>query len=81
MNLLDLFVKISVDSGDVNNQIEEIGENANRLGGKSTNAAKKVAEFGAKAIAAASVAATAVGKYAIDVGSNFDSSMGQPEKV
>jgi TP901 family phage tail tape measure protein len=75
MNLLDLFVKISVDSGDVNNQIEEIGENANRLGGKFTNAAKKVAEFGAKAIAAASVAATAVGKYAIDVGSNFDSSM------
>lgn len=75
MNLLDLFVKISVDSGDVNNQIEEIGENANRLGGKFTNAAKKVAEFGAKAIAAASVAATAVGKYAIDVGSNFDSAM------
>lgn len=75
MNLLDLFVKISVDSGDVNNQIEEIGENANRLGGKFTNAAKKVAEFGSKAIAAASVAATAVGKYAIDVGSNFDSSM------
>lgn len=75
MNLLDLFVKISVDSGDVNNQIEKIGENANRLGGKFTNAAKKVAEFGAKAIAAASVAATAVGKYAIDVGSNFDSSM------
>lgn len=75
MNLLDLFVKISVDSGDVNNQIEEIGENANRLGGKFTNAAKKVAEFGAKAIAAASAAATAVGKYAIDVGSNFDSSM------
>lgn len=75
MNLLDLFIKISVDSGDVNNQIEEIGENANRLGGKFTNAAKKVAEFGAKAIAAASVAATVVGKYAIDVGSNFDSSM------
>lgn len=75
MNLLDLFIKISVDSGDVNNQIKEIGENANQLGGKFTNAAKKVAKFGSKAIAAASAAATAVGKYAIDAGSNFDSSM------
>lgn len=75
MNLLDLFIKISVDSGDVNNRIKEIGENANQLGGKFTNAAKKVAEFGSKAIAAASAAATAVGKYAIDVGSNFDSAM------
>nr|DAO78763.1 MAG TPA: minor tail protein [Caudoviricetes sp.] len=75
MNLLDLFVKITVDADNAMDEIKNVGEKASGLGDKFTNAAKKIAEFGVKATAVASAAATAVGKYAIDVGSAFDASM------
>ena len=95
MNLLDLYVKISVDSGDVNSQFKKIGESASQMGSKATKESskievfvdklatvgKKAAELSAKAIAAASAAAGVVGKYAIDVGSSFDSAMSKVSAI
>ena len=69
MNLMDLFIKISVDD-QASKQVETIGS---KLKGGLATAAK----VGAAAITAATAATVAFAKSSIDAGMSFDSSMSQ----
>ena len=71
MNLLDLFVKISVDD-QASSQVETIGS---KLKGGLVTAAK----VGAAAVAAAGTAVVAIGKQAIEQYSEYEQLVGGAE--
>ncbi len=66
MNLLDLFVKISVDDGDVDKGFAETSSKAETLAGKLKGGLATAAKVGGAAIAAAGVAAVAITKQAVE---------------
>ncbi len=66
MNLLDLFVKISVDDGDVDKVFSETSSKAETLAGKLKGGLATAAKVGGAAIAAAGAAAVAITKQAVE---------------
>ena len=66
MNLLDLFVKISVDDGDVDKSFSETSSKAETLAGKLKGGLATAAKVGGAAIAAAGAAAVAITKQAVE---------------
>ena len=65
MNLLDLFVKISVDDGDVDKSFSETSSKAETLAGKLKGGLATAAKVGGAAIVAAGAAAVAITKQAV----------------
>ena len=72
MNLLDLFVKISVDDGDVDKGFSETSSKAETLAGKLKGGLATAAKVGAAAIGAASTAIVALGKIGLDYNSQME---------
>lgn len=66
MNLLDLFVKISVDDSDVDSGFSETGEKADALASKLKGGLATAAKIGGAAIVAAGAAAVAITKQAVE---------------
>lgn len=66
MDLLDLFVKISVDDGDVDKGFSETSRKAETLAGKLKGGLATAAKVGGAAIAAAGAAAVAITKQAVE---------------
>lgn len=66
MNLLDLFVKISVDDGDVDKGFSETSSKAETLAGKLKGGLATAAKVGGAAIVAAGAAAVAITKQAVE---------------
>ena len=66
MNLLDLFVKISVDDGDVDKSFSETSSKAETLAGKLKGGLATAAKVGGAAIVAAGAAAVAITKQAVE---------------
>ena len=72
MNLLDLFVKISVDDGDVDKSFSETSSKAETLAGKLKGGLATAAKVGTAAIGAASTAIVALGKIGLDYNSQME---------
>ena len=71
MNLLDLFVKISVDDGDVDKSFSETSSKAETLAGKLKGGLATAAKVGTAAIGAASTAIVALGKIGLEYNSQM----------
>ena len=76
MNLLDLFVKISVDTGDVDKGFSETSSKAESLAGKLKNGLATAAKVGAAALAAAATGVAALTKASIDQYAGYEQLVG-----
>lgn len=81
MNLLDLFVKISVDDGDVDKGFSETSSKAETLAGKLKGGLATAAKIGGAAIAAAGVAAVAITKQAVENYGEYEQLVGGVETL
>lgn len=76
MNLLDLFVKISVDTGDVDKGFSETSSKAESLAGKLKGGLATAAKVGAAALAAAATGLAALTKASIDQYAEYEQLVG-----
>lgn len=81
MNLLDLFVKISVDDGDVDKGFSETSSKAETLAGKLKGGLVTAAKVGGAAIAAAGAAAVAITKQAVENYGEYEQLVGGVETL
>lgn len=81
MNLLDLFVKISVDAGDVDKGFSETSSKAETLAGKLKGGLATAAKVGGAAIAAAGAAAVAITKQAVENYGEYEQLVGGVETL
>ncbi len=81
MNLLDLFVKISVDDGDVDKGFSETSSKAETLAGKLKGGLATAAKVGGAAIAAAGAAAVAITKQAVESYGEYEQLVGGVETL
>ena len=81
MNLLDLFVKISVDDGDVDKSFSETSSKAETLAGKLKGGLVTAAKVGGAAIAAAGAAAVAITKQAVENYGEYEQLVGGVETL
>lgn len=81
MNLLDLFVKISVDDGDVDKGFSETSSKAETLAGKLKGGLATAANVGGAAIAAAGAAAIAITKQAVENYGEYEQLVGGVETL
>lgn len=81
MNLLDLFVKISVDDGDVDKGFSETSSKAETLAGKLKGGLVTAAKVGGAAIAAAGAAAIAITKQAVENYGEYEQLVGGVETL
>lgn len=81
MNLLDLFVKISVDDGDVDKGFSETSSKAETLAGKLKGGLATAAKVGGAAIAAAHAAAVAITKQAVENYGEYEQLVGGVETL
>ena len=81
MNLLDLFVKISVDDGDVDKGFSETSSKAEMLAGKLKGGLATAAKVGGAAIAAAGAAAVAITKQAVENYGEYEQLVGGVETL
>lgn len=81
MNLLDLFVKISVDDGDVDKGFSETSSKAEKLAGKLKGGLATAAKVGGAAIAAAGAAAVAITKQAVENYGEYEQLVGGVETL
>lgn len=81
MNLLDLFVKISVDDGDVDKGFSETSSKAETLAGKLKGGLATAAKVGGAAIAAAGAAAVAITKQAVENYGEYEQLVGGVETL
>lgn len=81
MNLLDLFVKISVDDGDVDKGFSETSSKAETLAGKLKGGLATAAKIGGAAIAAAGAAAAAITKQAVENYGEYEQLVGGVETL
>lgn len=81
MNLLDLFVKISVDDGDVDKVFSETSSKAETLAGKLKGGLATAAKVGGAAIVAAGAAAVAITKQAVENYGEYEQLVGGVETL
>lgn len=81
MNILDLFVKISVDDGDVDKGFSETSSKAETLAGKLKGGLATAAKIGGAAIAAAGAAAVAITKQAVENYGEYEQLVGGVETL
>lgn len=81
MNLLDLFVKISVDDEDVDKGFSETSSKAETLAGKLKGGLATAAKVGGAAIAAAGAAAVAITKQAVENYGEYEQLVGGVETL
>lgn len=81
MNLLDLFVKISVDDGDVDKGFSETSSKAETLAWKLKGGLAAAAKVGAAAVGAASTAIVALTKSAVDSYGEYEQLVGGVETL
>lgn len=81
MNLLDLFVKISVDDGDVDKGFSETSNKAETLAGKLKGGLATAAKVGGAAIVAAGAAAVAITKQAVENYGEYEQLVGGVETL
>lgn len=81
MNLLDLFVKISVDDGDVDKSFSETSSKAETLAGKLKGGLATAAKVGGAAIVAAGAAAVAITKQAVENYGEYEQLVGGVETL
>lgn len=81
MNLLDLFVKISVDDGDVDKSFSETSSKAETLAGKLKGGLSTAAKVGGAAIVAAGAAAVAITKQAVENYGEYEQLVGGVETL
>jgi hypothetical protein len=81
VNLLDLFVKISVDDGDVDKGFSETSSKAETLAGKLKGGLATAAKVGGAAIAAAGAAAIAITKQAVENYGEYEQLVGGVETL
>lgn len=81
MNLLDLFVKISVDDSDVDSGFSETGEKADALASKLKDGLATAAKVGGAAVMAASGAVLALTKQAVDNYGEYEQLVGGVETL
>nr|DAE43836.1 MAG TPA: tail tape measure protein [Caudoviricetes sp.] len=81
MNLLDLFVKISVDDGDVDKGFSETSSKAETLAGKLKGGLATAAKIGGAAIAAAGAAVVAITKQAVENYGEYEQLVGGVETL
>lgn len=81
MNLLDLFVKISVDDGDVDKGFSETSSKAETLASKLKGGLATAAKVGGAAIAAAGAAAIAITKQAVENYGEYEQLVGGVETL
>lgn len=81
MNLLDLFVKISVDDGDVDKGFAETSSKAETLAGKLKGGLATAAKVGGAAIVAAGAAAVAITKQAVENYGEYEQLVGGVETL
>lgn len=81
MNLLDLFVKISVDDGDIDKGFSETSSKAETLAGKLKGGLATAAKVGGAAIAAAGAAAVAITKQAVENYGEYEQLVGGVETL
>ena len=81
MNLLDLFVKISVDDGDVDKGFSETSSKAETLAGKLKGGLATAAKIGGAAIVAAGAAAVAITKQAVESYGEYEQLVGGVETL
>ncbi len=81
MNLLDLFVKISVDDGDVDKGFSETSSKVETLAGKLKGGLATAAKIGGAAIAAAGAAAVAITKQAVENYGEYEQLVGGVETL
>lgn len=81
MNLLDLFVKISVDDGDVDKGFSETSNKAETLAGKLKGGLVTAAKVGGAAIAAAGAAVVAITKQAVENYGEYEQLVGGVETL
>lgn len=81
MNLLDLFVKISVDDGDVDKSFSETSSKVETLAGKLKGGLATAAKVGGAAIVAAGAAAVAITKQAVENYGEYEQLVGGVETL
>ena len=81
MNLLDMYVKLSVDDSDVDKKFEKTGNQAEALAGKLKNGLATAAKVGGAAIAAAGAAAVAITKQAVENYGEYEQLVGGVETL
>lgn len=81
MNLLDLFVKISVDDGDVDKSFLETSSKAETLADKLKGGLATAAKVGGAAIVAAGAAAVAITKQAVENYGEYEQLVGGVETL
>lgn len=81
MNLLDLFVKISVDDSDVDSGFSETGQKADALASKLKGGLATAAKVGGAAIVAAGAAAVAITKQAVENYGEYEQLVGGVETL
>ena len=81
MNLLDLFVKISVDDGDVDKRFSETSSKAETLAGKLKGGLATAAKVGGAAIVAAGAAAVDITKQAVENDGEYEQLVGGVETL
>ena len=81
MNLLDLFVKISVDDGDVDKGFSETSNKAETLAGKLKGGLATAAKAGGAAIAAAGATVVAITKQAVENYGEYEQLVGGVETL
>ena len=81
MNLLDLFVKISVDDGDVDKGFSETSSKAETLAGKLKGGLATAAKVGGAAIVAAGAATVAITKQAVENYGEYEQLVGGVETL
>lgn len=81
MNVFDLVAKITLDTSDYENGLDNASNKSSSFGSKIKSGLKTAAKVGAVAITAATTAVTAFAKASIDAGSRFDAAMSQVAAV
>ena len=81
MNLLDLFVKISVDNSDTNKGFEETSNKAGALADKLKNGLATAAKVGTAAIGAAATGVAALVKQSVDSYGEYEQLVGGVETL
>lgn len=81
MNLLDLFVKISVDDSDIDSGFSETGQKADALASKLKGGLATAAKVGGAAIVAAGAAAVAITKQAVENYGEYEQLVGGVETL
>lgn len=81
MNVFDLAARITLDTSDYENGLDNAANKSSSFGSKIKSGLRTAAKVGAVAITAATTAVTAFAKASIDAGSRFDAAMSQVAAV